>query len=114
MHTAIYDAQASYDPVAERVSIDLEGDNLNIATLSDASSAEIETAMHVAAHRVLSESYPQYQEKLDQVLSQRLGLDVYDGSRAYEVGIDAAQDGLTPRRAEAMQLAAQSEGFIRP
>lgn len=114
MHTAIYDAQASYDPVAERVSIDLEGDNLNIATLSDASSAEIETAMHVAAHRVLSESYPQYQEKLDQVLSQRLGLDVYDGSRAYEVGIDAAQDGLTPRRAEAMQLAAQSEGLYTP
>ncbi|EDM72831.1 Hemolysin-type calcium-binding region [Roseobacter sp. AzwK-3b] len=114
MHTAIYDAQASYDPVAQRVSIDLEGDNLDIASLSDSSSAEIETAMHVAAHHVLSELYPQYQEKFDQVLSQRLGLDVSDDSRAYEVGIDAAQDGLTPRQAEAAQLAAQSDGLYTP
>ena len=114
MHTAIYDAQASYDPVANRVAIDLEGDNLNIMALSDASEAEIETAMHVAAHRVLSELYPQYSEKLDQVLSQRLGLDVYDDARAYDVGIDAAQDGLIPRQAEAAQLAAQSEGLYAP
>src|SRR6056297_3619120 len=114
MHTAIYDAQASYDPVAQRVSIDLEGDNLDVAALSDESTAEIETAMHVAAHRVLSELYPQYQEKLDQVLSQRIGLDIADDSRAYEVGADAAQDGLTPRQAEATQLAAISEGLYTP
>jgi hypothetical protein len=114
MHTAIYDAQASYDPVAQRVSIDIEGDNLELSALSDASDTEIETAMHVAAHRVLSELYPQYQEKFDQVLSQRLELDVSDDSQAYEVGIDAAQDGLTPRQAEAARLAAQSEGFYTP
>lgn len=114
MHTAIYDAQASYDPVAQRVSIDLEGDNLDVAALSDASTDEIETAMHVAAHRVLSELYPQYQEKLDQVLSQRIGLDISDDSRAYEVGADAAQDGLTPRQAEATQLAAISDGLYTP
>src|SRR6056297_1902803 len=114
MHTAIYDAQASYDPVAQRVSIDLEGDNLDVAALSDASTAEIETAMHVAAHRVLSELYPQYQEKFDQVLSQRIELDIADDSRAYEVGADAAQDGLTPRQVEATQLAAISEGLYTP
>ena len=114
MHTAIYDAQASYDPVSQRVSIDIEGDNRKLAALSDASDEEIETAMHVAAHRVLSELYPQYQEKFDQVLSQRLELDVSDESRAYEVGIDAAEDGLTPRQAEAAQLAAQSDGLYMP
>ena len=114
MHTAIYDARASYDPVAKRVSIDIEGDNLEVSVLSDASNAEIETAMHVAAHHVLSELYPQYIEKLDHVLSERLGLDVSDHDRAYEVGIDAAQDGLTPRQAESARLAALSDGLYMP
>jgi hypothetical protein len=114
MHTAIYDAQASYDPDAQRISIDIEGDNLELATFSDASDTQIETAMHVAAHRVLSELYPQYQENFDQVLSQRLGLDVFDDSQAYEVGIDAAHDGLTPRQAEAVQLTARSDGLYTP
>jgi len=114
MHTAIYDAHASYDPVAERVSIDLEGDNHGIASLADASSAEVETAMHVAAHQVLTELYPHYADKLNQVLSQRLGLDLSDDSHAYEVGIDAAQDVLIPRQAEAVQLAALSEGLYTP
>ena len=114
MHTAIFDAQASYDPVAKRISIDLEGDNLELPELTNASSAEVETAMHVAAHRVLSELYPQYQEKLDQVLSQRVGHDIYDDSRAYHIGIDAAQDNLTLRLAEQEQLTEQSEGLYTP
>jgi hypothetical protein len=114
MHTAIYDAQASYDPVAQRVSIDLEGDNLDIASLSDASGAEIEAAMHVAAYQALSQLFPGQRDMFDKVLSERVGIDPSDDSRAHVVGSDAAQDVLTPRLAEAAVLANLSDGLYTP
>ncbi|MHA7852826.1 vanadium-dependent haloperoxidase [Roseovarius sp.] len=114
MHTAIYDAQASYDPVAQRVAINLEGDNLDIASLSDASGAEIEAAMHVAAYQALSQLFPGHRDTFDKVLSERVGIDVSDDSRAHVVGIDAAQDVLTPRLAEAAVLANLSDGLYTP
>src|SRR6056297_2372469 len=114
VHTAIYDAPASYDPVAQRVAIDLEGDNLDIASLSDASGAEIEAAMHVAAYQTLSQLFPGHRDTFDKVLSERVGIDVSDDSRAHVVGIDAAQDVLTPRLAEAAVLADLSDGLYTP
>lgn len=114
LHTAIYDAHASYDAVAQRVSIDLDGDNLDIAALADASGAEIEAAMHVAAHHALSHLFPDHRGKFDDVLSERLGIDTSDDSRAHIVGIDAAQDVLSPRLAEAVTLANLSDEFYTP
>src|SRR6056297_3828719 len=114
VHTAIYDAQASYDAVAQRVSIDIEGDNLDVATLADASDAEIEGAMHIAAHRALSHLFPDHRDTFDTVLSERLAIDISDDSRAHLVGIDAAQDVVTPRVAEAAALADLSDGFYTP
>ncbi|NHQ75936.1 vanadium-dependent haloperoxidase [Roseovarius gahaiensis] len=114
VHTAIYDAQASYDARAQRVSIDIKGDNLDVAELADASGAEIETAMHVAAHRTLSHLFPDQRDMFDDVLSERLDIDISDDSRAHRVGIDAAQDVVTPRLAEAAVLADLSDGFYSP
>jgi hypothetical protein len=114
LHTAIYDAHASYDPIAQRVSIDIEGDNLDVAELADASTAEIETAMHVAAHRALSQLFPDQRDTFDTVLSKRLGINISDDSRAHQVGADAAQDVLVPRLAEAAALAELSDGLYTP
>ena len=114
VHTAIYDAQASYDAVAQRVSIDIEGDNLDVAEIVDASGAEIETAMHVAAHRVLSHLFSDRRDIFDAVLTERLGIDISDDNRANLVGVDAAQDVLIPRLAEAAVLAELSDGLYSP
>ncbi len=114
LHTAIYDARASFDAVAQRVSIDIEGDNIDVAKLANASDAEIETAMHVAAHRVLSHVFPDQRDRFDTVLSERLDIDISDDDRAHLVGIDAAQDVLTPRLAEAAVLAQLADGLYSP
>ena len=114
MHTAIYDAHASFDPFAQRVAIDLQADNLDLSGRSDISGAQVEEAMHIAAHTVLLRLYPEHQMKFDQVLSERLGQDMHDDGLVFTVAIDAAEDVLGPRLVEEAQLQEMSGGIYAP
>ncbi|MEM6463393.1 MAG: DUF6851 domain-containing protein [Pseudomonadota bacterium] len=99
VHTAIYDAWASFDETAVRVSLDLEGDNEELfasATDTDANQAK---AMSYAAHRVLSELFPDQQPLFDTLMQTRLGHDIEDdGSIEAAIGVDAAEDLMALRR----------------
>ncbi len=98
MHTAMYDAFASYDRKAVRVSFDLEGDNLSYSDLKCAGKADIEKAMSYAAYTVLNSLYPDQKALFDTVMAERLGYALEDdGSIAAMVGIDAAQDIMALR-----------------
>lgn len=103
LHTAIYDAYAAHDKIAMRVSIDPDGDNIE---MRDADPKDIETAMHYAAHTVLSSVFPGQREQLDLVMRERLDLSPYDtDSTEAQIGIDAAQDALFVRQEEQARVA---------
>jgi hypothetical protein len=102
LHTAIYDAYAAHDANALRVSLDLEGDNIEF---NNASADKVEEAMHYAGYTLLSALFPQKAGVLDQIMEQRLGLDPQTSKKlAAQIGQDAAHDVLVPRLQEIDQL----------
>ncbi len=110
VHTAIFDAFAAYDATAVRVALDAEGDNAVLAALAAfGSDDDMAKAMNVAAHAVLSDLYPAQQALFDTILVERYGISlVDDGSVAYAIGLDAAQDLLALRAADG---ANQANGY---
>lgn len=101
VHTAMYDAWASFDATAARVSVDVEGDNAGMESRLLASEANMVKAMSYAAYNVLVDLYPDMVETFVSVMKERYGLDpAGDGSLAYEVGLDAAQDLLAARASD--------------
>lgn len=103
LHTAIYDAYAAHDGRAMRVSIDPDGDNIE---MRDADPKDIEVAMHHAGHTVLSTLFPAQREQLDLVMRERLDLSPRDTDSAEAlIGHDAAQDALALRFEEQARVA---------
>ncbi len=91
MHTAMYDAWASFDDTAVRVSFDLEGDNISV----DGGDLGKTKAMSFAAITVLRNLFPDQEELYATVMQDRLGFELSDdGSIAAGIGIDAAEDLL--------------------
>jgi Ca2+-binding RTX toxin-like protein len=110
VHTAMYDAWASYDEKAARVSIDLEGDNIRV---SDPDGKE--KAMSYAAYNVLKELFPKQAALFETVMSQRLGFSLTDdGSLDAQVGIDAAQDLMALRLNDGANQAGGYKGTFIP
>ncbi|MGD1924010.1 MAG: DUF6851 domain-containing protein [Paracoccaceae bacterium] len=94
MHTAMYDAWASYDDTAVRVSFDAEGDNIS-GTGGDAAKAK---AMSFAAITDLRDLFPDMEDLYVKVMQDRLGYALEDdGSEEAQIGIDAAEDLLALR-----------------
>ena len=111
-HTAIYDAYAAHDPVAVRVSIDPDGDNIETFV---ADEEEVEAAMHYAAHTVLTTLFPDHRDMLDRVMEDRLDLSPDDGdSMEARIGMDAAGDVLSLRLAEAQRVSSSPEALYTP
>lgn len=101
VHTAIYDAWASYDDVAVRVSMDLEGDNGDLFQGAENTAADKEKAMSFAAYKVLAELFPDQKDLFDTIMEDRLGYQLGDdGSREAAIGIDAAEDLMAARRTD--------------
>jgi len=97
MHTAMYDAWASYDATAIRVSFDAEGDNVE----TTGGDAEKMKAMSYAALTVLRDLFPDQEALYATVMAARLGYALDDdGSLAAGIGIDAAEDLLALRGAD--------------
>jgi hypothetical protein len=110
VHTAMYDAWASYDEKAARVSIDLEGDNIRI---SDPDGKE--KAMSYAALNVLKELFPKQAALFETVMSERLGFSLIDdGSLDAQVGIDAAEDLIALRRTDGSNQLGNYAGTFVP
>lgn len=98
VHTAIYDAWASLDPVAIQVAPDVDGDDGNlIHAAAGVAGAQLE-AMSFAAHAVLSELFPDRTAAFDTILTERYGLDLGDAGAAAALGRDAAEDLMSVRR----------------
>lgn len=94
VHTAIYDAWASYDAKAVRVSFDLEGDDL----AGRGGAAQKAKAMSFAALTVLEALFPDQHDLFAEVMEGRFGHATEDdGSLAARIGIDAAEDLLALR-----------------
>ena len=105
MHTAMYDAWSAYDAIATHVSIDVEGDNLEVVG-TDADKAK---AMSFAALTVLRNLFPEQEALYQTVMEDRLGFTMEDdGSREAEIGIDAAEDLIALRMGDG---ANQSNGY---
>lgn len=101
LHTAIYDAWASYDETAVRVSFDLEGDNADLFAGAVETEANQAKAMSYAAYTVLVELFPDQKPLFDTVMQSRLGYDLEDdGSPEAAIGIDAAEDLMGLRRTD--------------
>lgn len=98
VHTAIYDAWASYDETAVRVSRDTDGDNAVLEAGAIATEANKAKAMCYAAWTVLNTLYPDQAELFDTVMTERYGYSLPDdGSVEAAIGIDAAEDLLALR-----------------
>jgi hypothetical protein len=109
VHTAMYDAWASYDEKAARVSIDLEGDNIR----SDPDGKE--KAMSYAAYNVLKELFPKQAALFATVMSERLGFSLTDdGSLDAQVGIDAAEDLIALRLNDGANQLGGYKGMFTP
>ncbi|MHA6346532.1 vanadium-dependent haloperoxidase [Roseivivax sp. CAU 1761] len=112
VHTAMFDAWASYDPDAVRVSFDREGDNL--AGLGG--EPQMIAAMSHAAFTVLSALFPESGALFERVMTERYGLTPGgDGSLAAEIGIDAAEDLLWLRAGDGANQAggyADISGYV--
>ena len=101
VHTAIYDAWAALDPVAQGIAPDAEGDDAALAAAVPATEEAAAEAMSFAAHAVLSELFPASQAMLDAIMTKRYGLDPTDASgAAARLGLDAAEDLMTDRRGD--------------
>lgn len=98
VHTAIYDAWASFDRVANRVSADAEGDNASLEGALPATEANLTKAMCFAAFTVLCDLYPDQKAMFSEIMVKRYGLNPNgDGSTAAEIGLDAGQDMIAAR-----------------
>ncbi|MEM9726170.1 MAG: vanadium-dependent haloperoxidase, partial [Pseudomonadota bacterium] len=97
MHTAMYDAWASFDETAVRVSRD--GADQDNAALEQTGGSEAQKvkAMSFAAHTVLMSLFPDLEPLFDAVLSERYGFTAGDGSVEAAIGVDAAEDLLADR-----------------
>ena len=113
VHTAIYDAWASYDAVAVRVSFDLDGDNEDLFAAAVATEANKAKAMSFAAFTVLSELFPDQAALFATVMQDRLGYALEDdGSLEARIGIDAAEDLMGLRSTDGSnQLGDYGGGF---
>lgn len=113
MHTAIYDAWASYDATALRVSMDVDGDNAGLsAAARGGTDADIEKAMSYAATTVLLDLFPGQERLVRSVMEDRLGHSIGDdGSVAAAVGLDAAGDLLALRDDDGSN---QANGYAAP
>ena len=73
LHTAMFDAWASYDPEAVRVSFDAEGDNAALEDGLEVTDAHKAKAMSYAAATVLLELFPDQQALVATLMEDRLG-----------------------------------------
>lgn len=109
LHTAMYDAWASYDEIAVRVSFDAEGDNAGLEAEAVNTDANKAKAMSFAALTVLQDLFPDQGDLFATVHEQRFGYSLEDdGSPEAAIGIDAAEDLLALR---AMDGANQQGGY---
>ncbi len=99
VHTAIYDAWATFDATAVRVSFDAEDDNAALeAAAAGLGAAEKAKAMSYAAYSTLMHLYPDQNALFAKVMADRYGYSLSDdGSLAAAIGIDAAEDLLVLR-----------------
>lgn len=98
MHTAMYDAWASYDDTAVRVSFDQDDNNAALATDAVNSDANKAKAMSFAALTVLQTLFPDQDALFESVHQGRFGFAMEDdGSPEAAIGIDAAEDLLALR-----------------
>jgi hypothetical protein len=110
LHTAMFDAWASYDPEAVRVSFDAEGDNAALEDGLEVTDAHKAKAMSYAAATVLLELFPDQQPLVATLMEDRLGFSLEDdGSAEAAVGLDAAEDLLALRRDDGAQAASDYE-----
>ena len=101
VHTAIYDAWATFDQSAVRVSLDIEGDNISFNQIAHHDADDQELAMHVAAHRVMTSLFPGKTDLLNTVMNERLDIEFNKrDSTSFDIGIDAADDVLARRLPE--------------
>ena len=104
VHTAMFDAWASYDPEAVRVSFDGEGDNAALEDGLEVTDANKTKAMSFAAAAVLRDLFADQDPLVATVMEDRLGFSLDDdGSAEAAVGLDAAQDLLALRRDDGSQ-----------
>ncbi|NBC33353.1 MAG: calcium-binding protein [Alphaproteobacteria bacterium] len=98
VHTAMYDAWASYDDTAVRVSFDQEGDNAGLEAEAVNTDDNKAKAMSFAALTVLQDLFPDQGDLFATVHEQRLGYSLEDDdSPEAAIGIDAAEDLLALR-----------------
>ncbi|MEL6208382.1 MAG: DUF6851 domain-containing protein, partial [Pseudomonadota bacterium] len=100
LHTAMYDAWATYDPTAVRVSFDEDGNNAGFSALAELANTDANKAkaMSYAAVTVLEVLFPDQGSLLQTVMEERLGFSLEsDGSLEAQIGIDAAEDLLALR-----------------
>ncbi|MEL6204785.1 MAG: vanadium-dependent haloperoxidase [Pseudomonadota bacterium] len=115
MHTAMFDAWATFDDTAVRVSFDEDGNNDVLAAIAIATEANKEAAMSYAAHTVLTALFPDQTDLFDEVLGERYGLTPGgDGTIVAAIGIDAAEDLLALRDADGSNVANGYSGSFTP
>ncbi|MEM6466324.1 MAG: DUF6851 domain-containing protein [Pseudomonadota bacterium] len=115
MHTAMYDAWASYDDTAVRVSFDVDGNNLVLEALAGGGDAAKAKAMSYAAYSVLNELFPEQSDLIDTVMGEQLGYHLTDdGSAEAAVGLDAAADLLAQRATDGSNQAGGYSGSYTP
>jgi len=115
MHTAMYDAWASYDDTAVRVSFDVDGNNLVLEALAGGGDAAKAKAMSYAAYSVLNELFPEQSDLIDTVMGEQLGYHLTDdGSAEAAIGLDAAADLLAQRAFDGSNQAGGYTGSYTP
>ncbi len=115
LHTAIYDAWASFDPFAARVSIDLEHDNIAFNSIPAKLVIQQDVAMNLAAHHVLKALFPADIDQLNGVMDARLDIEMHDVSRrVLSIAIDAAEDVLSLRMADFARFGAGAPSNYQP
>lgn len=115
VHTAIYDAWASYDATAVRVSFDANGNNAGLEAAAFATDANKAKAMSYAAYTILNNLYPDQKALFDSVLQGRYGYDPDgDGSLEAQIGMDAAADLIALRFTDGANQAGNYAGDFTP
>lgn len=115
LHTAIYDAWASFDPTAVRVSIDLEQDNIAFNSVPAKLAMQQDVAMNLAAHHVLKALFPEDIELLNGVVDRRLDIELDDVNQTIlNTAIDAAEDVLSLRMADFARFGAGAPSSYQP
>lgn len=97
VHTAIYDAWASFDAVALRVSADATGNNGQFEGALPATAANLTKAMSFAAYTVMQNLYPDMAQMLKDVMEKRYGFTPGDNTLAARIGVDAGRDVIAAR-----------------